>query len=101
MKENTPTDNSVSAPTSGNAPTPGTSPTTPRRSSIGAAVAGNLCILAATIFWGVNVSFTKALIPDWMTAEGIIVVRLVGGCVLMWLASLFLKDPSLATTGLT
>lgn len=52
---------------------------------------GNACILVASIFWGVNVSFTKALIPQWMSAEGIIVVRLVGGCLLMWLASLFLK----------
>ncbi len=55
------------------------------------ALIGNLCILVATIFWGMNVSFTKALIPSWMTANGIIVVRLVGGCLLMWLASLFLK----------
>lgn len=52
---------------------------------------GNACILIATIFWGVNVSVTKALIPDWMTAHGITAVRLVGGCVLMWLVSLFIK----------
>ncbi|MCH5239909.1 MAG: EamA family transporter [Muribaculaceae bacterium] len=52
---------------------------------------GNLCILIAVIFWGVNVSVTKALIPDWMTAYGIIIVRLVGGAILMWLTSLFIK----------
>lgn len=52
---------------------------------------GNLCILIAVIFWGVNVSVTKALIPEWMTAYGIIIVRLVGGCILMWLTSLFIK----------
>lgn len=62
----------------------------------GAALVGNACILIATIFWGINVSFTKALIPEWMTAEGIIVVRLVGGCLLMWLASLFLKCQPIA-----
>ena len=55
----------------------------------GAALIGNACILLATIFWGINVSATKALIPEWMTAHGIIVVRLVGGCVLMCLTSLF------------
>lgn len=55
------------------------------------ALAGNICILVATIFWGMNVSFTKALIPQWMSAEGIIVVRLIGGCALMWLVSLFLR----------
>lgn len=54
-------------------------------------VIGNLCILIAVIFWGVNVSVTKALIPEWMTAYGIIIVRLVGGAILMWLASLFMK----------
>ena len=52
---------------------------------------GNLCILIAVIFWGVNVSVTKALIPEWMTAYGIIIVRLVGGAILMWLTSLFVK----------
>lgn len=52
---------------------------------------GNGCILLATIFWGVNVSMTKALIPDWMTSEGISAVRLVGGCLLFWVASLFMK----------
>lgn len=52
---------------------------------------GNLCILIAVIFWGVNVSVTKALIPDWMTAYGIIIVRLVGGAILMWLTSIFIK----------
>lgn len=57
---------------------------------------GNACILFATIFWGVNVSFTKALIPQWMTAEGIIVVRLVGGCILMWLVSLFVRTQPIA-----
>lgn len=48
-------------------------------------------MLLASIFWGVNISVTKALIPEWMTAEGIIVVRLVLGAVLFWLASMFVK----------
>lgn len=52
---------------------------------------GNICILIAVIFWGVNVSVTKALIPDWMTAYGIIIVRLIGGAILMWIASIFIK----------
>lgn len=52
---------------------------------------GNLCILIAVIFWGVNVSVTKALIPEWMTAYGIIIVRLIGGAICMWLASIFVK----------
>lgn len=59
-------------------------------------IVGNGCMLVATIFWGMNVAFTKALIPEWMSANGIIVVRLVGGCILMWLVSLFLKTEKIA-----
>ncbi|MDE6587788.1 MAG: EamA family transporter [Paramuribaculum sp.] len=62
----------------------------PQRPSTGKFIAGNTCILVASIFWGVNVSVTKALIPEWMTSESITAVRLVGGCVLFWIASLFM-----------
>lgn len=64
--------------------------------STGGFIIGNLCILLATIFWGVNVSVTKALIPDWMTADSIVAVRLVGGAALMWIASLFVKCDRIA-----
>lgn len=57
---------------------------------------GNACILLSTIFWGVNVSVTKALIPDWMSADGISAVRIIGGCLLMWLASMFVKCDRIA-----
>lgn len=57
---------------------------------------GNGCILLAAIFWGLNVSVTKALIPDWMTANGISVVRMIGGCILFWIASLFVKTEKIA-----
>lgn len=62
------------------------------KTSTGKFIAGNACILVATIFWGVNVSFTKALIPQWMTSESISAVRLLGGCILFWIASLFIKN---------
>ena len=52
---------------------------------------GNGCILAASIFWGANVAVTKALIPEWMSAYGITCVRLIGGCILFWIASMFVK----------
>lgn len=58
---------------------------------IGPVLIGNTCILIASIFWGINVTVTKALIPEWMTADGVAAVRLVGGCILMWITSLFLK----------
>lgn len=69
---------------------PGTN-SSPTHSGGAGFLVGNGCILLATIFWGVNVSVTKALIPDWMTSEGISAVRLVGGCLLFWVASLFMK----------
>lgn len=59
--------------------------------SAGKFLEGNACILAAAIFWGANVTITKALIPEWMSAYGITAVRLIGGCLLFWLTSLFMK----------
>lgn len=56
---------------------------------------GNACIMLATIFWGVNYAFTKALIPVWMTASDVSIVRLVGGCILFWIASLFMRPERL------
>lgn len=53
-------------------------------------IIGNGCIMLATIFWGVNYAFTKALEPMWMSAEAVSAVRLLGGCVLFWITSLFL-----------
>lgn len=53
---------------------------------------GNLCILIAEIFWGVNVSVTKDLFhPMMVTPFGVIIVRLIGGAILMWITSLFIK----------
>lgn len=62
----------------------------------GSFLTGNICILIAAIFWGLNVSFTKALIPEWMTSDGITVVRLIGGCILFWIVSLFIKTDKIA-----
>lgn len=69
----------------------GGTPSTGDKSSKKGFFIGNICILVATIFWGVNVSVTKALIPEWMSAFAIIIVRLIGGCILMWITSLFIK----------
>lgn len=62
-----------------------------------ALITGNLCMLVAAIFWGLNVSVTKALYDPigWMTPHSIVVVRLVGGTILFWLASAFVKCESI------
>lgn len=54
-------------------------------------VIGNGCILLATIFFGVNIPIVKELVPHWMSADAVTAVRLIGGCALMWLASLFIR----------
>lgn len=64
---------------------------TTNKSKFGPMLVGNLCILIASIFWGMNVPFTKALIPEWLSADAITGIRLVGGCTLFWLVSLFVK----------
>lgn len=67
------------------------SPTTPKSAS--SLLIGNLCMLVAAIFWGLNVSVTKALYDPigWMTPNSIVIVRLMGGAVLFWIASVFIK----------
>lgn len=54
-------------------------------------IIGNSCIMVATIFWGVNYAFTKALVPDWMSVDAVAGTRLLGGCLLFWLTSLFMR----------
>ncbi|MCM1356783.1 MAG: DMT family transporter [Staphylococcus sp.] len=61
------------------------------RTSIADMVKGNLFILISTIFFGVNIPVVKILIPEWMSSVDVTIFRLGGGCVLMWLASIFLK----------
>lgn len=63
----------------------------PVRTSARDMLLGNGCILLATIFFGVNIPVVKELVPDWMSADSVTLIRLGGGCVLMWLASLFVK----------
>lgn len=52
---------------------------------------GNMFILIATIFFGMNLPAQKILIPQWLSAIDMVVVRLVGATILIWLTSLFMK----------
>lgn len=52
---------------------------------------GNLLILIATIFFAVNIPVVKMLNPEWLSSNDITVFRLGGGCILFWIASLFVK----------
>lgn len=64
------------------------------------AIRGNLLILIATIFFGVNIPVVKLLIPHWMTSEDVTVFRLIGGCLLFWLASMTVKTERLQRSDL-
>ena len=55
------------------------------------ALRGNLLILIATIFFGVNIPVVKYINPQWLTSDDITVFRLGGGCLLFWLTSLIMK----------
>lgn len=64
--------------------------------SVSSILWGNFFIFLSTVFFGVNIPVVKILIPEWMTALDVTVFRLGGGCVLIWIASLFLKPDKIA-----
>ena len=84
------------APTS-ISPAPASQPSKKQPPKASSFIVGNLCMLFAAIFWGLNVSVTKALYDPiaWMTPHSIVIVRLVGGAILFWLASCFVKCESI------
>lgn len=52
---------------------------------------GNVYILFAIILFAVNIPVVKIMIPEWMNADQVSIVRIVGGGLLFWIASLFIK----------
>lgn len=58
---------------------------------VGKFILGNGFILLATIFWGINIPVVKALVPEWMPANAVTAVRIMGACVLFWICSIFIK----------
>ena len=68
----------------------------PAQRSLADLLKGNLFILISTIFFGVNIPVVKILIPEWMSSVDVTIFRLGGGCILMWLASIFIKTDRIA-----
>ncbi|MCM1020592.1 MAG: DMT family transporter [Muribaculum sp.] len=52
---------------------------------------GNMFILIATIFFGINLPAQKILIPQWLSAIDMVVLRIAGATLLIWLTSLMVK----------
>lgn len=67
------------------------SPNTPNGVSSAGFIKGNTYMLIAALFWGVNISVTKDLLPEWMNPEQLSAIRILGGCILFWLTSMFIK----------
>lgn len=61
------------------------------KNAVSSDLRGNLLILVATIFFAVNIPVVKLLNPHWLSSNDITIFRLGGGCILFWLASLFVK----------
>ncbi|MGC9151587.1 MAG: DMT family transporter [Microbacter sp.] len=51
---------------------------------------GNLAMFFTAIIFGINIPFSKALLPYWMSAEAMIYSRFLFGALSFWLASLFI-----------
>lgn len=66
--------------------------------SVGKFILGNGFILLATIFWGINIPVVKALVPEWMPANAVTAVRIIGACLLFWICSIFIKTTKIDKT---
>ena len=58
---------------------------------LGLKLRGNMLILVATVFFGINLPAQKILIPQWLSAIDMVVMRLAGATALIWATSLFIK----------
>lgn len=63
----------------------------PKRTDLRRMLLGNLSILVATIFFGINLPVIKVLIEKSCTSFDVTAWRMIGGCALFWIASLFVK----------
>ncbi|MDE7161008.1 MAG: DMT family transporter [Muribaculaceae bacterium] len=57
-----------------------------------AMIEGNLLALSAAVCWGFNEPANKMIIPDWISAGGVAMSRLIGASVIIWIISLFIKQ---------
>lgn len=64
---------------------------TENKSPMSRMILGNAYILGAILLFATNIPVVKIMIPQWMDANGVTVVRIIGGAILFWIASLFVK----------
>lgn len=63
----------------------------PARDTTKDMIVGNVLMLVSTIFFAVDFPLIKILVPSAMDGNDITVFRVVGACVIFWIASLFVK----------
>ncbi len=54
-----------------------------------------LSALVATIFFGINHTLAKGLMPDYIQPYGLVFLRVLGAGVLFWIVSLFIKNETI------
>lgn len=67
-------------------------------SRLHAIISGNLLALSAALCWGFNEPANKALIPDWVSAPGVAIARIIGATVIIWIISMFTKNAKIERT---
>lgn len=55
-------------------------------------ILGNAYVLGAIILFAMNIPVVKIMIPQWMNADGVTLVRIIGGAAMFWIASLLVKN---------
>lgn len=52
-------------------------------------VKGHIIILIVNVIFAINIPITKSLFPDWVSPQGLTLMRMLFACVMFWIVSLF------------
>ncbi|MDR1646043.1 MAG: DMT family transporter [Tannerellaceae bacterium] len=63
-------------------------------------VKGHIFILVTNVLFAVNIPISKSLIPSHVMPEALTLLRIVSGCILFWIASLFVAREKVAAKDL-
>lgn len=67
-------------------------------SRLNSILGGNILALTAALCWGFNEPANKALIPDWVSAPGVAIARIIGATAVIWLISIFTKNEKIESS---
>ncbi|MGL6177902.1 MAG: DMT family transporter [Tannerellaceae bacterium] len=52
-------------------------------------VKGHIIILIVNVIFAINIPITKSLFPDWVSPQGLTLMRMLFACVMFWIVSFF------------